>query len=152
MAYIELGNVCFRGQLLGATGTFSGSLTADAIDAVDTVNIKGGAVTYSLFTRYTNKSVTKDIALLNMTVNIPDTNAYVEVLAQADRGGGVYIDEVLRPIRNFRTSANLAFPFIETILLPKGVHEIKVLAASTGVSSYGLLSCRYIRRTGSANA
>lgn len=35
----------FNGSLSAATGTFAGNLTAGAIDAVDTVNIKGNAIT-----------------------------------------------------------------------------------------------------------
>jgi hypothetical protein len=35
----------FAGSLSAATGTFSGSLTASAIDAVDTINVRGEAVT-----------------------------------------------------------------------------------------------------------
>ncbi|MCH8505066.1 MAG: DUF1983 domain-containing protein [Ectothiorhodospiraceae bacterium] len=35
----------FAGSLSAATGTFSGSLTASAVDAVDTINLRGNAVT-----------------------------------------------------------------------------------------------------------
>ena len=35
----------FNGALQAATGTFSGTLTADAINAVDTLNVRGGAIT-----------------------------------------------------------------------------------------------------------
>ena len=38
------GDVVFSGNIYGANGTFSGSLTANAINAVDTVNIKNNAV------------------------------------------------------------------------------------------------------------
>lgn len=38
------GNAKFSGELQGATGTFSGRLTADAINAVSTINIADGAV------------------------------------------------------------------------------------------------------------
>lgn len=38
------GNAIFGGALNAATGTFSGVLTASAIDAVDTLNIKGDAI------------------------------------------------------------------------------------------------------------
>lgn len=40
-----LNNCTVRGTLAGATGTFGGSLTATAINAVDTINIAGNAVT-----------------------------------------------------------------------------------------------------------
>jgi len=38
------GDVVFSGNIYGANGTFSGSLTAAAINAVDTINIKNNAV------------------------------------------------------------------------------------------------------------
>jgi hypothetical protein len=38
-------NVDIRGTMTGVTGTFSGTLTADAIDAVNTINVAGNAVT-----------------------------------------------------------------------------------------------------------
>lgn len=38
------GSGTFRGALNAATGTFSGTMTAQAVDAVDTINIKGDAV------------------------------------------------------------------------------------------------------------
>ena len=38
----------FAGSLSAATGTFSGTLTAQAINAVDTINIRGGAVVVPL--------------------------------------------------------------------------------------------------------
>ncbi len=42
---IQNGVARFYGLLQGATGTFSGSLTANAINAVDTINLQGQAVT-----------------------------------------------------------------------------------------------------------
>lgn len=42
---MEMSNATFRGALSGATGTFSGTLTASAINAVNTINIAGNAVT-----------------------------------------------------------------------------------------------------------
>jgi len=39
------GNASFAGNLLAANGTFSGTLTASAINAVNTINIAGNAVT-----------------------------------------------------------------------------------------------------------
>lgn len=42
------GDVVFSGNIYGANGTFSGSLTANAINAVDTINIKNNAVSGTL--------------------------------------------------------------------------------------------------------
>lgn len=43
------GNATFSGNLSAVNGTFSGVLTAQAINAVDTMNIRGGAVTVPFF-------------------------------------------------------------------------------------------------------
>lgn len=45
-----LNDVHITGNLVGATGTFSGTLTASAINAVDTINIAGSAVTVPIAT------------------------------------------------------------------------------------------------------
>lgn len=45
-------NVTIRGHLEGATGTFSGTLTAHAINAVDTLNIAGNAITAPILLRF----------------------------------------------------------------------------------------------------
>ena len=42
---IENGNATFGGRLNAASGTFSGSMTAQAVNAVNTINIAGNAVT-----------------------------------------------------------------------------------------------------------
>lgn len=41
---VEFGAGVFRGTLQGADGTFSGTLTANAVDAVDTINLRGNSV------------------------------------------------------------------------------------------------------------
>lgn len=44
-----LNNARLSGELVAATGTFSGTLTADAINAVDTLNVRGNAITAAAF-------------------------------------------------------------------------------------------------------
>lgn len=151
MSFVELGNTYFRGKLEGATGVFSGVLKGDRINVVDTINIARGAVTYSKIARYTGKYVVAGQAMLEILADIPDDGAYVEVTAQAHLGGTVYIDGAARVNRNFRHSGNLTFPFVETIPLSKGSHVITLTAAGSGVSSFGVLTCRYIRKTGRFN-
>lgn len=48
----------FRGQLVAASGTFSGSLTASAVNAVNTINIANNAVSASNAASGVNPSVT----------------------------------------------------------------------------------------------
>ncbi len=43
--YIAGGNASFSGSLVAATGTFAGSLTASAVNAVNTINLAGNSVT-----------------------------------------------------------------------------------------------------------
>lgn len=43
---LEVVNGTFSGELFGATGTFSGSLTTDALNAVNTINIADQAITF----------------------------------------------------------------------------------------------------------
>ncbi|KFF50449.1 hypothetical protein GY26_01800 [Gammaproteobacteria bacterium MFB021] len=43
----ELNNAVIRGRLEGATGTFAGKLSAQSVNAVDSVNIRDGAVSVS---------------------------------------------------------------------------------------------------------
>lgn len=151
MSYIELGNTYFRGRLEGATGVFAGTLRADKINAVDTINIARGAVTYSKIVRYQGKSVTAGQTMLEIAAEIPDDGAYVEITAQAHLGGTVTINGQARINRNFRSSSSLIFPFVETVPLAKGTHIIRLAASSTGLSSFGVLTCRYIRKTGRFN-
>jgi hypothetical protein len=42
------GNAEFSGAVIAATGTFSGSLTAEAVNAVNTINLAGNSVTVSV--------------------------------------------------------------------------------------------------------
>lgn len=45
----QFNDVAIRGSMTAVTGTFSGTLTADAVNAVNTININGGAVTSMAF-------------------------------------------------------------------------------------------------------
>jgi predicted phage tail protein len=70
------GNIVFTGALSGATGTFSGGLTASAINAVNTININGNAITipvqsYTAASRLIPTATT--LALNAVAVTIPAT-------------------------------------------------------------------------------
>jgi hypothetical protein len=57
------GDATFAGTLSAATGTFSGSLTANAINAVNTINIAGSAVTIPLAATSTTSGANVTITL-----------------------------------------------------------------------------------------
>ena len=70
------GNATFSGSLSGATGSFSGSLTANAINAVNTINIAGNAVSvsagvYSPGLLYTSQTYDQTSQELTVTYSSP---------------------------------------------------------------------------------
>ena len=74
------GDVVFSGNIYGANGTFSGSLTAAAINAVDTVNITNSAVT----------------SVLSVKLNTPFVlNGYAAGGGSINPGGAIFKIDVL---------------------------------------------------------
>lgn len=74
------GDVQFSGNISAASGTFSGKLTAGAIDAVDTVNITNSAVT----------------SVLSVKLNTPFVlNGYAAGGGSINPGGAIYKIDVL---------------------------------------------------------
>ena len=75
------GNATFSGSLNAATGSFSGSLTANAINAVNTINIAGNAVTFAV-SAYSTSSLTVDYSYYRtlQSVSISSTGAPVFIL------------------------------------------------------------------------
>lgn len=76
------GNATFGGALSAATGTFSGTLTADAVNAVNTVNIAGYAVTvpvmsqtYASVAGVTNNTTGTLLASVTMSLDSSFSNA-----------------------------------------------------------------------------
>lgn len=147
MAFIELGNTMFRGTLRGATGIARFKLTADAINAVDTVNIGGNVVTYSKHIVFSgeSKNVGGTIALLPL--DIPDDIAWVEIVSHCTRATTISMDGAALPVRNRRSMDSRLFPAVNLIKLPKGTHTVMVVANSVGQYE-GYVICRYIRITG----
>lgn len=144
-------DVLFRGELRGASGTAKFKLTANAINAVDTVNIAGNQVTYNFFFRYSSIAVTAGAYSLQATISVPDDAAWVEIICYGEGASGIYVDGVLRPNRNRRGPSYALLPFIEVIALAKGTHTVKMMSGVTGTSAEGYIFCRYIRRTGADN-
>ena len=95
----------FGGSLDAATGTFSGTLTADAVDAVNTINIKGNAVTVPEHS-YTAGGLTAPtsaayIDLQTVNVVVPGTGNSVSLVGVASGtspygGGGNFAPGQLR--------------------------------------------------------
>lgn len=147
MAFIELGNTMFRGTLKGATGEARFKLTADAINAVDTVNIGSNQVTYSKHIEFNSKSTKAGSVVALLSISIPDNVAWVEIVSHCTRASTFSINGSALPTRNRRLPNSRLFPAVNLIKLTKGTHTFRVIANSTGQCN-GYAICRYIRITG----
>ena len=149
MSYVELDSVLFRGELKAATGVAKFRLTAQAIDAVDTVNIGNQQVTYDFRSQF-GVSHAAGVALFSAVLDIPDATAWVEIIAYATRAASVYVDGSKQPIRNRRLPNSRLMPSVSLHKLTKGTHSVQIVSGSAGWSD-GYLMCRYIRTTGSVS-
>lgn len=147
MAFIELGNTMFRGTLKGATGVARFKLTADAINAVDTVNIGSDQVTYSKHIEFNSTSTSVGSTIAILPINIPDDVAWVEIISHCTRSSTFSINGSALPIRNRRSPNSRLLPAVNLIKLTKGTHTFRVLSNSIGQCE-GYAICRYIRITG----
>jgi len=148
MSFIELDSVLFRGELKGAKGTAKFRLTAQAIDAVDTVNIGNGQCTYDFKTQF-GVSHAAGVALFTAVLDIPDATAWVEIIAYATRAVSIYVDSAKQPIRNRRPPNSRLLPSVSLHNLSQGTHTVQIFSGSAGWSD-GYIMCRYIRTTGVA--
>lgn len=151
MSFIEVSDAMFRGELRGANGVAKFKLTAEAIDAVDTINVAGGQVTFSYYFSYGSKSVTSGGESLVATIDVPDSSAFIEIISYGHGASSVRVNGVDRLNRNLRSPSFECLPFVEVVELPKGIHTISLISGFTGTSSFGYILCRYIRRTGLDN-
>lgn len=174
--YAEFGNAFFRGRLKGATGVARFKLTARSVNAVDTINIAGQAVTYDWITVFPAKTAPNDTdkVLYQTVVEIVDDGVYLEILAYssckpAALGGKqavetyrtFWIDGVLQPNFRAKDCAYKMSPYQTVVPLARGTHVLQIrhnpfggYAISrqypdSGYSAEGYIFCRYIRRTGS---
>lgn len=147
MSFVELSNVMFRGELKGANGEARFKLTADAVNAVDTLNINFNQVTYNKVITYSRASQSAGSTLALLELDVPDTAAWIEIVAYGSRAGNVLVDGVIKPNRNRRAPDQRLLPFVELVSLSKGLHTVSMRSSSSGSSS-GVLLCRYIRNTG----
>ena len=148
MSYIELGNVLFRGTLKGARGNAKFKLTADAINVIDTIHIAGGQLSYYISVTSGSQTVVNNGVVLELIVDIPDEEAWLETTAYGNRTDTVTIDDVDQPNRNKALPSNFSRPFFSLNKLTKGQHSIKLIASSAGISTSSYIFCRYIRPTG----
>ena len=147
MAYFELDSVLFRGELKGATGVAKFRLSSKAINAVDTVNIGNDQVTYNKHINFNVGHVSAGQVIATLPIDIPDSNAWMEIIAYASRGSTVSVDGQAQLNRNRRGPSTELLPFITVIPLNKGTHTIRIIAGSAG-STKGFIVARYIRTTG----
>ena len=147
MSFIELSNVMFRGTLKAANGEARFKLAADAINAVDTVNIGNSQCTYDFQVRFLTPYMPSEVALATAYLNVPDDGAWVEVIAFGTTAGSVYVDGVLQPNRNRRNPSQRTLPFVSLYPMAKGPHTV-VLRSNKAGPTGGYIMCRYIRKTG----
>lgn len=149
MAYLELGNVMFRGDLKAATGEAKFRLTANAINAVDTVNIGNDQVTYNKHIIFNVGYVSAGQVIATLPIDIPDSDVWMEIIAYASLGSIVSVDGQAQLNRNRRGPSTELLPFITVIPLDIGDHNIRIIAESEG-STEGYIVARYIRTTGAS--
>lgn len=147
MAYIELGNVMFRGDLKAATGEAKFRLTVNAINAVDTVNIGSNQITYNKHINFNVDYVSSGQVIAALPIDVPDSGSWMEIIAYASLGSVVSVDGYAQINRNRRGPSTELLPFITVIPLSIGPHTIRIIAGSSG-STNGYILARYIRTTG----
>lgn len=143
--YAEFGNAFFRGRLKGATGEARFKLTADTINAVDTVNIRGGAVTYNFYQTYANVQSTVP---LNMNIEVLDDGVYLEFIAYGHGCLRLVVDGVVRPRYNGKAVNHPCLPHNEVLPMAKGFHNVYLTHQGNVPSAEGFIFVRYIRPTG----
>ncbi|WP_062269501.1 hypothetical protein [Endozoicomonas arenosclerae] len=152
MSYFEMDSVLFRGQLKGATGQAKFKLTSDAIEAVDTVNIEGGAVTYSTYSYvYPNRSFSQGEHVVSSVIQVPE-GAWTEWFAACSgTKSSLYINGGLQPrLISFKQGQGLGSPLSGLVNLGAGQHTLALHTASAGHNHNAYILVRYIRNTGTA--
>ncbi len=151
MSSIEISNTLFRGELRGATGQAKFKLTAQAINAVDTINVAGNQITYSYYFILPGGATSIGATQHTMVIDIPDDGAVMEFVVYCHGMSTVYIDGGARPNRNLRSPGSAILPYVEIVGLTKGVHYLQLVSGLNGTSAGGRVLCRYLRRTGLDN-
>lgn len=144
--FAEFGNAFFRGRLKGANGEARFKLAADTVNAVNTVNIKGAAVTYNFYQKYVNVQSTQPLSVI---VDVWDDGVFLEFLIYGEGCTGVMIDGVIRPRYNGKAVNHPCLPHNEVIQLAKGPHTVTLMHPGNVPSGDGFIFVKYIRPTGS---
>uniref|UniRef100_A0AAU6W0N7 Uncharacterized protein n=1 Tax=Pseudomonas phage Nican01 TaxID=3138540 RepID=A0AAU6W0N7_9CAUD len=144
--YAEFGNAFFRGRLKGATGEARFKLTADTINAVNTVNIKGAAVTYNFYQKYVNVQSTQPLSVI---VDVWDDGVFIELLVYGQGCQAVFVDGVRRPRYNGKAVNHPCLPHNEILQMAKGQHTVTLTHLGNVASTDGFIFVKYIRPTGS---
>lgn len=144
----------FSGSLTAATGTFSGTLTASAINAVDTLNVKGNAITVPVgYSGYT-KTASMNIAV--GTATYIAITASAQELSQGYLTGalagitGVYVNGVnvgsclSIPVDGYAAGGSpvVLFPSVCSVFyayIPAGTSSV-VITASNSIDGTALIS------------
>lgn len=152
---VEFGSGVFRGSLSGATGTFSGVLTADAVNAVNSINISGNAVTTAVYTadngfqrywsNYNPINIEDVFATTGMNANAGDV-LLITAMWNIDGTQAVYVTpKIYFNSTMVSTSAQLlgslsqTYPLSAVVTVPaSGYHTISLAGQITQViDSYG---------------
>ena len=144
-AYTEFASTMFRGTLSAATGTVKFVLSAAAINAVNTINIANGSVTYSQFYSF-SANVTHNHTLFTASGFVHDSLAMLELMTYSNRLGGIYVNGQGQNRHNAVRNVE-PFPVIVVIPMSRGHYNVRLTANSSG-HARGWLKMRYIRRTG----
>ena len=161
MSYAELGSAIFRGELQGATGEAKFKLTADAINAVDAINIKNGAVTYNIWAITGPRLVNKNELMLSLNVNIIEAYAYIEVHCYCMVSTFLWLDGSPLKLNNKRGHNGGIMSPAQILKLNNGMHTLSLYSDAdyipfdTVAWTYPLrcrgtsyIVARYIRETG----
>lgn len=157
MSYVEMGSAIFRGNLAGATGDVRFKLTAEAIDAVDTINIQNGSVTsYVVVVKNTAEMVDKDGTYMFVNVMGDSDDDCIDLYA--------YVDSKNKDMKIFHNGKKILdrsqkykindrfFKFRAVIRSVVGENVIAIVnkGATQDMASGGFILAGYIRETGAA--
>ena len=152
----EMRNAIFRGELSGAGGTARFQLTADAVNAVDAVNINDLAVSFQYVVGFW-ETVPASTVWGTLVVPVPDNNVLLEVVVPTHNTGSewdVYANGVLQTRYNTRGGYSyFPSPGLWYIQVPWATTITIQLwnKSASAQDHFGFVVARYMRLTGSDN-
>lgn len=155
MPYLELGSVLFRGNLKGATGRAQFKLSADSIDAVDRINIKGGEITSYVIAANANPVIVDPgNEYLAAVINSNSASNLVDICGYMDAGNNKcylkFNDNVLSDRSRKNEINNDLFRCRAFYKAQVGDNRVSIVNYGIApVTIYkGFLMAGYLRRTG----